>query len=229
MDHGLDVYAMKSYSQEGEDLILSRVFAGQKRGLYVDVGAHHPRRFSNTHLFYLRGWSGINIEPNPNSMRDFRSVRPRDINLQVGISDRAESLTYYWFDDPALNTFDADVVKRRTEGTPYRVVRTSQVQVERLDRVLTKHLAPNRRIDFLTIDVEGHDYAVLRSNDWEQFRPRWLLVEETGKSLEDLIDSETTRFLKAKRYALFAKTYNTAFFRDRSEEVNAPDGLSRST
>ena len=51
-----------SFSQEGEDLLIDRMFDGQSVGFYVDVGAHHPTRFSNTYLLYLRGWRGINID-----------------------------------------------------------------------------------------------------------------------------------------------------------------------
>ena len=48
----LDGYSLKSYSQEGEDMILRRLFEKQIQGFYVDVGAHHPKRFSNTYYFY---------------------------------------------------------------------------------------------------------------------------------------------------------------------------------
>lgn len=76
-----DVYAKKSYSQEGEDMVLQRIFDGKTNGFYVDVGAHHPFRFSNTYFFYRLGWSGINIEPNPEASDLFQSARRKDINL----------------------------------------------------------------------------------------------------------------------------------------------------
>src|SRR5829696_7661265 len=82
-----DAYSRKSYSQEGEDLILERIFLEQKKGFYVDVGAHHPKRFSNTFLFYKLGWFGINIDAMPGSMSAFESARPRDINLEVAIAE----------------------------------------------------------------------------------------------------------------------------------------------
>lgn len=217
LDRGLDAYAAKSYSQEGEDLLLTRVFSGQKRGFYVDVGAHHPRRFSNTQLLYERGWSGINIEPNPEALPEFAAARRRDINLQVGISDRAGVLTYHCFDDPALNTFDPELVKRRLETTSYRVVRTIEVPVARLEDLLARHVPADRRIDFFTIDAEGHDYAVIQSNDWDRWRPRWVLVESLGLSMQEVMEGEISRFLRTKHYELFAKTYNTLFFRCESE------------
>jgi hypothetical protein len=85
----------RSYSQEGEDRILLRPFENCKDGFYVDVGAHHPTRYSNTYLFYRMEWSGINIDAAPGSMNLFKKKRPRDINLEVAISDREEELTFY--------------------------------------------------------------------------------------------------------------------------------------
>lgn len=58
---------IEAYSQEGEDLVLNRIFGEQATGYYVDVGAHHPFRFSNTAIFYKKGWCGINIDPLPGS------------------------------------------------------------------------------------------------------------------------------------------------------------------
>jgi hypothetical protein len=74
-----------SYAQEGEDMVLRRIFEDQPLGFYVDVGAHHPVRFSTTYFFYRRGCRGINIDATPGSMDAFRRLRPRDINLEVAI------------------------------------------------------------------------------------------------------------------------------------------------
>ncbi len=210
-----DIYAIKSYSQEGEDMILRRIFQGQVCGFYVDVGAHHPHRFSNTFFFYRRGWCGINIEPNPEAFRAFQSARVRDTNLKAGVSDRAEKLTYYLFDEPALNTFDAEIVKSRLANTTYKLVKTVEIPVERLDSILKKHLPANQEIDFLSIDVEGLDFAVLQSNDWQLFRPKCVLVEALGMSLEDAMRSDIFLFMKNQGYELFSKTYNTLIFREK--------------
>src|SRR3954447_19241521 len=89
-DGALSPYARMAFSQEGEDLLLARMFEHQRRGLYVDVGAHHPRRFSNTHLLPARAWRGINIDATPGSIVAFRRERPRDINLEVAITSAQE-------------------------------------------------------------------------------------------------------------------------------------------
>ena len=83
-----DQFVNLSFSQEGEDLVLYRLLGHQTKGVYVDVGAHHPYRFSNTFKFYLLGWSGINIDPLPGSKQLLDEKRPRDINLEAGILNR---------------------------------------------------------------------------------------------------------------------------------------------
>jgi FkbM family methyltransferase len=210
-----DHYARRSYAQEGEDLILHRIFDQQSVGFYVDVGAHHPKRFSNTFIFYRAGWRGINVEPNPAVQRDFRGQRPRDVTVQLGVSDQPGVLTYYEFDDPALNTFDESLVKWRLSNTPYRLVQQSNVAVERLDSVLSRLLPAGQVIDFLSVDVEGLDLAVLRSNDWQRFRPKCVLIEALQSSLEDAQRGEACAFLQLQGYELFAKTFNSLIFRLR--------------
>jgi FkbM family methyltransferase len=214
-----DIYATKSYSQEGEDIILQRLFSGNAHGFYVDVGAHHPRRFSNTHLFYRQGWRGMNIEPNPDIADAFKRERKRDINLQVGISDHEGILTYYIFDDPALNSFDKDLAVSRVATTPYKVTGTKEISVQRLDTVLRSHLPSGTKIDFLSIDVEGLDRAVLQSNDWNVFRPTCVLVESLDTSMGEAMQGEIFVFMKACGYGLFAKTYNTLIFREQEGAI----------
>lgn len=210
----VDEYAIKSYSQEGEDMILNRIFEGKRQGYYVDVGAHHPRRFSNTYFFYKRGWSGINVEPNPNGIRNFNADRSCDVNLQCGVSDCEGTLRYYYFDDPALNTFDESVVKLRLETTPYKLVKQDDIPVARLDSILKKYLPMGKQIDFLSVDVEGFDFSVLKSNDWNLFRPSCVLAEVLNATLEEAINGEIAQFMREQEYSVFARTYNTLIFRE---------------
>lgn len=211
-NHKSEEYCVKSYAQEGEDMVLRRIFEGQSSGFFVDVGAHHPWRFSNTHFFYKLGWSGINIEPNPEAIGAFNSARKRDINLQFGVSDNVGTLTYYQFDESALNTFDYEVAKSRLAKTPYKLMASSQISVKRLDVILSEYLPKNISIDFMTIDVEGFDFAVLKSNNWELYKPKCVLVEVLGMPLETVMESEIYQFMKNQKYVLLAKTYNTLFF-----------------
>ena len=192
---GWDRYQKTSWSQEGEDLILDRLLGQRRSGFYVDVGAHHPFRFSNTQLFYRRGWRGINIDAMPGAMEAFRKARPRDINLELAVSSRREVLTFHIFDEPALNTFDPELAQQRaSDGNGRRVLRTVELKTSPLTDILGEHLPPHQDIDFMSIDVEGFDLDVLRSNDWERYRPDFVVVENLrnlpdSPSLEDEICS----------------------------------------
>lgn len=214
----VDEFAIKCYSQEGEDMILNRIFEGKTNGFYVDIGAHHPRRFSNTHFFYKRGWSGINVEPNPDIVRAFSMERTRDKNIQCGISIDDGLLNYYHFSDAALNTFDESIVQSRLNETDYKLVKIEKVYVRRLDAVLKEFLPEGQEIDFLSIDVEGLDLSVLTSNDWDIYRPYCVLAEVLNASLEDAINGDIAKFMFDQGYSAFARTYNTIIFCDLNKK-----------
>ncbi|MBW4537593.1 MAG: FkbM family methyltransferase [Myxacorys chilensis ATA2-1-KO14] len=210
----LDGYASPSYSQEGEDRILERFLGYREHGFYVDVGAHHPQRFSNTYLFYKRGWSGINIDATPGSMRLFERLRPRDINLEMGISKDKLDLEFRIFNEPALNTFNADISERRHDKNEYHVIEAQKISTHRLEDVLTQYVALNQTIDFLTVDVEGLDLEVIQSSNWQRFRPKYVLVECLEPTVDGVLNTDICKFLGAQQYSLVAKTFNTGIFKN---------------
>lgn len=212
----IDPYATVSYAQEAEDLVVLRALGGRAEGFYVDVGAHHPARFSNTLLLYRRGWHGINIDPDPEAMRLFATQRPRDVNLAIGISDAPATLAFHRFNEPALNTFDAELARERQTLPGYRLMETRQIPVRRLDEVLGEHLPSGQGIDLLSVDAEGYDYRVLASNDWKRFRPRLAVVEALQSTLESVGTTPVHGLLSEHGYELFAKTVNSLFYRDRN-------------
>jgi FkbM family methyltransferase len=204
-------YHNLSFSQEGEDGVLVRIFERQQKGFYVDIGAHHPQRFSNTYRFYLRGWRGINVDPLPGSKTRFDALRDRDINLEIGVANEPGVLTYFSFEEPALNTFDSEVALSRTSA----LLERREIPVFPLKQVLSENLPSGEAIDFLSIDVEGLDLAVLRSNDWTKFRPRYVLAEALGmRDVRDVQQTELHAFMENVGYSLYAKTMNTLFFMD---------------
>jgi FkbM family methyltransferase len=206
-------YISPSYSNEGEDVVLNKIFNGIKKGFYVDVGAHHPMRYSNTYNFYKSGWTGINVEPNPDSFNLFEKYRQKDINVNCGIAKENSTLKYYMFDEPALNTFSDDVLSSRIHNTNYKHIKTIQIEVAPLSQILQNYLPLNTTVDFITIDVEGLDLEVLKSNDWLKFRPKWVLVEQLNLVDIENLDFETHKFMKSVNYVLFAKTINTLFYK----------------
>ncbi len=205
----------RSYSQEGEDLILERYFEHRPAGFYVDVGAHHPFRFSNTYSFYRKGWRGLNIDAAPGTMQKFRRHRQGDINLEIGIAEHTASIPFYIFDEPALSTFDAATALQRNVP-PRQLLRTVALSVEPLAAVLRKHLPVGQRIAFLSVDVEGKDMEVLHSNDWDVFRPEVVVVETMSEDINALIGSPHHQYLLSKGYAALAKSVHSSFYVDRT-------------
>jgi len=205
----------KSYSQDGEDMILKAIYEQKKgyKGFFVDVGAHHPVRYSNTNYFYKRGWKGINIEPTPSAIGAFNTFRKRDINLNIGIGPEKTKLKFYCFNEPALNSFSEQVSKKiDAESVKYKIIKELDIDVLPLGDVLDQHLPVNTPIDFLSIDVEGLDYQVLLSNNWDKYKPGVILVEE-NVNVDDLNRSPIYQFLKGKGYSFFAKTLRTCVYR----------------
>ncbi len=211
---------LRCFGQSGEDLVLERYLEGKKNGFYIDIGAHHPTRFSNTYLFYKKGWSGINIDANPGSMKLFNLRRPRDINLEIGISDKKGSLLYYQFNEPALNTFNEKEAQLKNVQ-PYCIVGEVEVTVNKLGDLLHEYLPIEQRIDFLSIDVEGLEMKVLESNDWTCFRPTYILVEILRSNLSEINSLEIVKYLAELNYIPVCKVYDTMFFKDLSVDFLA--------
>lgn len=199
------------FGQDGEDLTLNRFLNGQASGFYVDVGAHHPMRFSNTHLFYLRGWHGINIDAEPGSMAPFKKYRKRDINIECGVGEQSGTMNFHQFNDPALNTFDENEALLKNSGQ-YKIIKKIEVQVRRLDDILDQYMSEDNVIDFMSIDVEGMDLSVLKSNNWDKYVPRYILTETLRTEMLQMSECPVVKFLKEKNYRPVAKVYNTTFF-----------------
>ncbi|EDY20284.1 methyltransferase FkbM family [Chthoniobacter flavus Ellin428] len=224
--------AVEVFAQEGEDMILARIFHRQAEGFYVDVGAHHPRAYSNTYLLYRKGWRGINIDPLPGSMTKFNEIRPRDINLEVAVSDVEQTLNYHQFEGGGINTLSDEVVEQRMSyhdgpksDFKFQYLGKKTVQARLLKDILADHLPAGQRIDMLSIDVEGHEFNVLRSNDWEKYSPTLILIEDASLlTLDQLPQSELANFLGEKGYAPFCRTPLTMFFVKRTEVVSTPQG-----
>jgi FkbM family methyltransferase len=207
-------WGRKSYSQEGEDLIIDRILS-KKNGFYVDVGCHHPFRFSNTYLFYKKGWCGIGIDALPGTKKLFNRWRSRDITIEMGVSSEPGHLTYYAFNEPALNTFDSSLAKQRDGKNGYHLVKEFEVKTARLGDIL-KTLSCRRDIDFLTIDVEGFDLMALESLDWDAFHPKIVIAECYVERLDFISDDQIFKFLHSKGYEAFAKTGHSVIFVNKS-------------
>ncbi|MBP6946372.1 MAG: FkbM family methyltransferase [Candidatus Pacebacteria bacterium] len=202
----------KSYSQEGEDVLMRGLLSevGNK-GIYVDVGSYHPIQYSNTYALYRRGWRGFVIDPNSNLKLLYWYFRRHDRFINVGVGEQSEEdAEYYRFTDGAYNTFDAteaEVTKQRQ----YPVfMGKSIVPIIPLSKIVNDYQI--KKIDLLTIDVEGMDLQVLRSHDWS-ILPTVVIVEDNSLRVEEFNKSEVFIFMHAKGYSLEAVVARTLIFK----------------
>jgi hypothetical protein len=84
------------------------------------------------------------------------------------------------------------------------------VRAMRLEDVLTTYVGPSQKIDVLSVDVESHDLAVLRSNDWQRFRPELVVVEAD-------LDSQEANYLRKVGYEATAWLPPSVIFIDRGD------------
>lgn len=205
------------YAQWGEDVVLEQFLgdAAPQESFFVDVGCFHPRKYSNTWRLYRRGWRGINIDVDRVKLDVFDLVRPGDENLCCAIGEAPGEATLYSFGHySVLSTLDAGKAgEYRQLG--YECLERP-VRVRTLTEVIAASRFRDRRLALLSIDVEGHEAAVLRSLDFGRYRPRLVLVECHAAGLAALQADARYRLLAGELgYELVNWTGLTAFFRDR--------------
>jgi len=197
-----DIYSQTVFSQEGEELYLREKFAQREDGVYVDVGALSPFRYSNTAWAYERGWRGINIELNLEQFHLFEIFRPEDININCGIADQEREMIYYCFEEPGLNGFDVEAHKN------IPIIDKRKVVVRKLSDILKEYKV--KRVDFLDIDVEGFELEVLRSINFSVDIECILLEQHVDVEL--LKETKEYVFLKEQGYKAIAKYGRTTVY-----------------
>lgn len=207
------------YGQFAEDLLLRMYLdvSEERKGFYVDIGAFHPTKFSNTHYYYHHGWRGVNIDANPHAIRLFNNERPRDINVESGVSDQPGDLQYYFFgDDASVNSFDREHALAMEKRFGYTIKEVRTIPVLPINELLGAHVPDGQHIDFMNIDVEGYDGRILRSLDFTRFAPDYLLMEDlenAGNGVEAVATTSISRFLAENGYAPIGCTRLTVLYK----------------
>jgi hypothetical protein len=208
-------YLRSCYAQAGEDSIVSFLFAGRKldKPSYLDLGVFLPDEHNNTYLFYTRGCRGVLVEADRDAIDRIRAVRPEDkiLNVGVGITDDA-SADFYVFDDAALNTFNREEAESRQSRGSVKVVKVLKTPLKTINTLIAENF--ERYPDFLSIDLEGFDLAVLRTLDLDRY-PIPVICAETCTYSENHVkpkDPSIADFMLQKNYFIYADTYiNTIF------------------
>ena len=211
-----DPFLTKIWSQEAEDLFILELYQGKSPGVYLDVGAHQPKKFSNTYKLYKLGWNGVCIDPNPEFKKLWAQQRPRDKFYNIGISQRKDHLKYYKFSEPAYNGFfDASVKDHQfVKSTLEEIV---EIQTMPLRDVLQMAEIFNT-IDVLSIDVEGMDDEVLRTFPFEDYKPNIIVIEIGADAVKMTLQTNSnyihpiTKFLENQGYSMRSVLMNSVIF-----------------
>lgn len=169
---------MISFAQNREDVLLARALSDTSCGFYIDVGAWDPTDDSVTRHFYDLGWHGINVEPQPRYAARLRQARPRDVTLEMALSDHTGTATLYEVSvgDGLATVEPAHAQRLGGEG---KICGEYTVPLSTLAEVCSEHCAAGADISFLKIDVESHEAAVVAGADWSRWTPRIVIVEAT--------------------------------------------------
>jgi len=165
-------------SQFGEEKKISKLFGKNFKGTYVDLGCFHPVRSNNTLQFYKKGWKGLNIDLNQLTIDLFNFARPADTNICAAISNKKVKKKLYFLGDlDSKNTLDLN--HKNWLGKHFNInkkdFKIKIVKTKTLNEILYKNKLYN--IDFLNIDIEGHEFEVLKSVNFKKFNIKVICVE----------------------------------------------------
>ena len=202
----------KTYSQDLEDIFINEYFKNKNCGFYIDIGCYHPIKYSNTALLYNRGWKGINIDMNSTSIDLFNIARNRDINICSAISSTNKQVTQFIDHSYSpVNTIDkkySDIISKKLSIKPFI---EKKIQTYTLSQVLKKYKVLLNQVDFLNIDVEAHDYEVLKGIDFVKIKPKIICIEIENFSSK-LNFEKINNYLKKYNYIFIKKSGLNGFF-----------------
>jgi len=191
-----------SYSQFGEDITAANLLRNVETGFYVDVGAHHPLRHSNTAMFHMQGWQGVNIEPMQEGFSAFAQYRPHAINVRAAVHNEAESVTLYKFRGGLANT----IMENRAQDLrkSMEVVGEEVVPALSLNDVFERHVPRGVRVNYLSVDIEGYDPEAIAAFDLGTYRPDVVCTEIHRPDMLALGEETAVRFMSEHGYQLYA-------------------------
>jgi len=169
-------------------------------GTYVDLGAFHPIKYSNTCLLFNNGWSGLNIDLNQTAIDYFDIVRPKDNNICCAISNKEEKIKVFINSIfSPINTINKTHAKKFNFASKNELSYT--VKAKKFNSICKK------KFDFLDIDIEGSDFMVLKSINLKYFKPKLICIEILDKNY----------LIKIKKYLIklnyfFIKRKTSSFF-----------------
>jgi FkbM family methyltransferase len=218
--------ALPSFSQAGEDVIVNYLFHQIRinQPSYLDIGTNFPIAGNNTYFFYNRGSRGVCIEPDPSLYELIKKSRPKDVIINAGIGfDESKQAEFYIFPHPytGWNTFSKNEAESRQQQTGIRIKEIKTLSLKNINEVIAAHFNPHP--NFISIDVEGLDLAILQTLDFEKFRPEIICAETITFSINNKEEkrNDIEKFLRSRGYFVFADTHiNTIFCREEAYKTS---------
>ena len=165
-------------SQFQEDIFILNQFPEGYVGKYLDVGCFHPTRHSNTFKMHKQGWKGINIDLNPLTIELFNYARPKAINLNIGVSNSDTKKKLYFIDElNTQNTLDKNqlLFLKNHHNIKEDEISEKIIKVRKINSILEENKFHD--IDFMNLDVEGHELEILENLDFKKNKIKYLCIE----------------------------------------------------
>lgn len=214
------ILSKKNYfSFSGVDILIENIFRNQKNGFYIDVGCQHPIKNNNTYLLHKKGWSGINIDLDKDNIDLFNVSRISDDNINIAASNKINEVDLFFFHKKSpINTID----KKTSQFQKAKISSIKKIKTNTLNNIIKSSKYSNKKIDLLSIDVEGHELPVLEGLDFDKYSPNVIVVEYLdlnvskleikNLNIENVINSEIYKFLTLKKYILVNSIYSDLIF-----------------
>jgi len=177
-------YSKKSYSLSNVDLIIERIFKKKKKGIFIDVGCNHPIKYNNTYLLYKKGWNGINIDLDQESIAQFNELRARDVNIQTLVTsfDNEEKNLYFYHNRSAINTISKELVESRNNN--FKEIK--KIKGKSLNSIIENSKFKNSKIDLMSIDIENYEFEALKNFNFNKYNIDIIVAEITDINIKDL-------------------------------------------
>ena len=186
---------MNFHSQRGEDRWIAENIKLPDHGFYVDIGAAWPDSISNTAFLREKGWQGIQIDADPAYTPLWRN---QGLELTVAV---------VWIEERAAFKVNPEYsgISKIEPGAPL-------VPARKINDILAEKNV--QKIDLLSIDVEGSEYAIMTSLDWDKYAPTVLIWEYNTCGKED---HRLAEFIEKRGYRCVSKTeHNYIHMRDEN-------------
>ena len=188
----------KSYSNWGIDMMADFIFREKNKGVFIDIGCHHPMINNNTYPLYKRGWNGINIDIDYSAIDSFNFLRSKDTNIEIAVSDTiGNSDLFFYHNRAAKNTLSKE------KGLDAKQIRS--IKTTTLNKIIQESIYKDQKINFLTIDVEGFELNVLRGFDFKKYKPELVVVELIQRGMTEFFHQNITNIQNSDIYLYMIK------------------------